>query len=487
MWENVIRQTLNKAQPDTKFKCYCKPTSPSRFKPSDDALDIEDVVVLEIDSEGVEEVYPFNDESNFDDLMEGPKALNCNLTTLANPEENVKPSPPVNSKILTRILSKTERMGLSWPKPPLDLLAQCISERPNLLKTVKSFKTSKSFRTYASFKSYIKVDNRITPEEVFLGDLDSTMYRKRRPPYVRIVSKQMVGIFITVWVRRRLRKHIQNVHVLAVGVGVMGYIGNKGTISETDAVKRNTDVHEIHKRTRFNILSNSKRIENHKRLRKHIQNVHVSAIGVGVMGYISNKIWIIESSCVSDRWWTKVPEIIPRALSWRRKAEFNQYEYFVELFCKAPIELAPTKDEVQCHWYAPSNYYFMWYVPRSPPVSIGGLYVEYLNKRSATRAAKKKSNEDPHPSECVREASLIDHVRDLESICETLLTLPKESTSEDEPDIKDYTSPKEDDGNVYCCDDNEDVPLFFMLAKPVSQQTEPFDLSVLNGFCNNLS
>ncbi|GKC24081.1 phospholipase-like, aminotransferase-like mobile domain protein, partial [Tanacetum coccineum] len=126
---------------------------------------------------------------------------------------------------------------------------------------------------------------------------------------------------------------------------------------------------------------------------------------------------IIESSCVSDRWWTKVSEIIPRALSWRRKAKFNQYEYFGELFRKAPIELVPTKDEEGCG--------------------------EYLNKRSAARAAKKKSSEDFHPSECVREASLIDRVRDLECICETLLTLPKESTSEDEPDIKDHTSPKE--------------------------------------------
>nr|GEU45748.1 hypothetical protein [Tanacetum cinerariifolium] len=166
------------------------------------------------------------------------------------------------------------------------------------------------------------------------------------------------------------------------------------------------------------------------------------------------KIWIIESSCVSDRWWTKVPEIILRALSWRRKAEFNQYEYLGELFRKAPIELAPTKDEVQCN----------------------------------CRAAKKKSSEDLHPSECVREASLIDRVRDLECICETLLTLPKEvkslrgrihkleiiiqstfyplrvfkkqetlkidvpqikyylqSTSEDEPCIKDQTSHKPDD------------------------------------------
>ncbi|GJV63821.1 phospholipase-like protein [Tanacetum coccineum] len=183
-----------------------------------------------------------------------------------------------------------------------------------------------------------------------------------------------------------------------------------------------------------------------------------------------------------NRWWTKVPEIIPRALSWRRKAEFNQYEYFGELFRKAPIELAPTKDEVQCNWYAPSNDYFMWYVPKSPPVSIGGLYEEYLNKRSAARAAKKKSSEDFYPSECVREASLIDRVRDLECICEIFPKKLSEdylqfTTSEDVPEIKDHTSPGV---KLY-------VSLFFMPAKPVSQQTDQdlsFDLSVLNGFCN---
>jgi len=37
----------------------------------------------------------------------------------------------------------------------------------------------------------------------------------------------MVGSFLTIWVRRSLRKLIQNVKVSTVGVGVMGYIGNK--------------------------------------------------------------------------------------------------------------------------------------------------------------------------------------------------------------------------------------------------------------------
>lgn len=262
VWENIIRRNLNKVQPENKFKCYSNPTSPSRFKPSEDAPDIEDEVVLETDSDGSEEeIHPFNEDSNFDDLMDGPAVQDGTLSSLLSMEavgdsekryssqktldrvncfqdsegalkENTQDSVLSNTKTLTRILSGTERIGLSWPEPPLDLLAQCVSvplERPSPLKTVKSFKPSKSFRTYASFKSYINVDNRVIPEESFIVDLnlDSTMYRKRRPPYVRIVSKQMVGIFITIWVRRQLRKHIQNVHVSAVGVGAMGYIGNK--------------------------------------------------------------------------------------------------------------------------------------------------------------------------------------------------------------------------------------------------------------------
>nr|GEY71540.1 phospholipase-like protein [Tanacetum cinerariifolium] len=72
----------------------------------------------------------------------------------------------------------------------------------------------------------------------------------------------------------------------------------------------------------------------------------------------------------------------------------------------------------------------MWYAPRSPPVSIGGLYDEYLIKRSTARAAKQKDSGEFHPDlrgrQKGREAALIDRVRNLEGLCESLLTLPKE-------------------------------------------------------------
>ncbi|GJR17101.1 phospholipase-like protein [Tanacetum coccineum] len=188
---------------------------------------------------------------------------------------------------------------------------------------------------------------------------------------------------------------------------------------------------------------------------------------------------------------------------------------------KAPIELAPTKAEFQSNWYTPSYDFFMWYASRSPRVSIGGLYGEYLNKRSTARAAKQKDMGEFHHGlrgrKKGREAALIDRVRDLEGLCESLLKLPKEvkslrgrifklesiiqvitlktnrvekkeslnkfgpqikdllkSTSEDEPDIRDNTSKIVE----------KDV---LMPTNPVSQPIYgdfSSDLAVLNGFCN---
>uniref|UniRef100_A0A0E0INP8 Inositol polyphosphate-related phosphatase domain-containing protein n=1 Tax=Oryza nivara TaxID=4536 RepID=A0A0E0INP8_ORYNI len=99
-----------------------------------------------------------------------------------------------------------------------------------------------------------------------------------KPPgnYVRVVSKQMVGIYVSLWVSRKLRQHVNNLEVASVGVGLLGYMGNKGSISISmslfqtrmcfvcshlasghkcgDQQKRNSDVDEILQRTRFSSL-----------------------------------------------------------------------------------------------------------------------------------------------------------------------------------------------------------------------------------------
>ncbi|KAK2987161.1 hypothetical protein RJ640_019721 [Escallonia rubra] len=100
--------------------------------------------------------------------------------------------------------------------------------------------------------------------------------RDRQPGnsrYCLVASKQMVGIFLTVWVKSDLRDDVRNMKVSCVGRGLMGYLGNKGSISismslhqtsfcficthltsgqkEGDELRRNADVMEILRKTRF--------------------------------------------------------------------------------------------------------------------------------------------------------------------------------------------------------------------------------------------
>ncbi|KAM0952827.1 putative endonuclease/exonuclease/phosphatase [Dioscorea sansibarensis] len=88
-----------------------------------------------------------------------------------------------------------------------------------------------------------------------------------------LLSKQMVGILISVWVRSDLLCHIRHPNVSCIGCGVMGFLGNKGAVSvrfwlhetsfcfvcchlasggkEGDEMHRNSDAMEIFSRTSF--------------------------------------------------------------------------------------------------------------------------------------------------------------------------------------------------------------------------------------------
>ncbi|XP_051126568.1 type IV inositol polyphosphate 5-phosphatase 3-like [Andrographis paniculata] len=329
-WENVIREALNRVPPATKFKSFSNPPSPSRFKPSEDAPVIEDEIVLESDSDVAEEIFPLNDDdlndlhetnNNNNDFfkpvdhqsIQSPlKKLNrSNCLRIDDPSETMEASNGQYTKKLTKTLSGTERMGLCWPERPLHLLPQQVLEKPN-----PSFNASKSFGSCSSYKS--KTDAPLLSDL----DLESVIYRRRRPSYVKIVSKQMVGILIMIWVRRSLRKHIQNLNVSTVGVGIMGYIGNKGSVAvsmsihqtlccficthltagerDSDAVKRNADVHEIHKRTRFNQLSSiglPRRIYDHERI-----------IWLGDLNYRINLSYEQTIELIYKREWSKLVE-----------------------------------------------------------------------------------------------------------------------------------------------------------------------------------
>ncbi|XP_020110188.1 type IV inositol polyphosphate 5-phosphatase 9-like isoform X2 [Ananas comosus] len=88
-----------------------------------------------------------------------------------------------------------------------------------------------------------------------------------------IISKQMVGILASVWVRGDLWQYVHHPSVSCVGCGVMGCLGNKGAVSvrfylhdtsfcfvcchlasggkEGDVLLRNSDMADIFARTRF--------------------------------------------------------------------------------------------------------------------------------------------------------------------------------------------------------------------------------------------
>ncbi|ESW23157.1 hypothetical protein PHAVU_004G023200 [Phaseolus vulgaris] len=98
---------------------------------------------------------------------------------------------------------------------------------------------------------------------------------KNNDKYTLVASKKMVGVFISVWLREEvLRKYsVSNVRVCSVACGVMGYLGNKGSVAVSmsiegtsfcfvaahlasgekkgDEGRRNHQVAEIFRRTSF--------------------------------------------------------------------------------------------------------------------------------------------------------------------------------------------------------------------------------------------
>eukprot|EP01025_Chloroclados_australasicus_P045491 TRINITY_DN497_c1_g1_i4.p1 TRINITY_DN497_c1_g1~~TRINITY_DN497_c1_g1_i4.p1 ORF type:complete len:773 (-),score=124.62 TRINITY_DN497_c1_g1_i4:468-2615(-) len=91
--------------------------------------------------------------------------------------------------------------------------------------------------------------------------------------YVRIAFKQMVGVYLSIWVKKQIVDKIRGIQTMNVATGVFGYLGNKGAVairmriydssvlfvtchlpsgeSSSDLLKRNVDFAEILKRCQF--------------------------------------------------------------------------------------------------------------------------------------------------------------------------------------------------------------------------------------------
>ncbi|KAK7330869.1 hypothetical protein VNO77_25075 [Canavalia gladiata] len=289
-WEAIIRRTLNKSsEPESKHKSYSAPPSPVLRASADVLADGIDVNTLDMMNE--EYLGTFDSDELEEEEMKNIIGIGKNLqlrkmhdmdlqTILDWPERPLDAIPQVDTNPkLRRVLSSSARIGFNWTD--------------NALKYGGGMKRS---HHSSGNLGLLWKEQQVMPEEIIdtldelsdmLSDEEDDAFLelpndkqdngignvKSYPKYVRIVSKQMVGIYVSVWVQRRLRRHINNLKVSPVGVGLMGYMGNKGSVSismslfqsrlcfvcshltsgqkDGAEMRRNSDVHEILRRTCF--------------------------------------------------------------------------------------------------------------------------------------------------------------------------------------------------------------------------------------------
>ncbi|CAK9320605.1 unnamed protein product [Citrullus colocynthis] len=143
--------------------------------------------------------------------------------------------------------------------------------------------------------------------------------------YKLISSKQMVGLFLSVWARQELVPHIGHLRVSTVGRGIMGRLGNKGCISismsvhetsfcfvcshlasgekEGDEIKRNADAAEILKSTQFTKICKKP----NKRAPERIMD-HDRIIWLGDLNYRVSLSYEDTRMLLEDNDWDKLLE-----------------------------------------------------------------------------------------------------------------------------------------------------------------------------------
>ena len=75
--------------------------------------------------------------------------------------------------------------------------------------------------------NYVEPENFRVHENLLFDDVPATTKMPGQMSYRLIASKQMVGLFLSVWARKELIPHISHLRLDSVGRGIMGRLGNK--------------------------------------------------------------------------------------------------------------------------------------------------------------------------------------------------------------------------------------------------------------------
>ncbi|XP_057520322.1 type I inositol polyphosphate 5-phosphatase 2 isoform X2 [Amaranthus tricolor] len=333
-WEALIRKTLNKtSESEADYKSFSAPPSPIlRTSSTLDAL-VDDIHIPSLEFPTDESIPKSNLELDVNELKlkgkysEEMKSLTKRIYGIDSDRRIDRPA--LSSKKLRRVLSSSGMAtGVSWLDNPLVFDPNLIPNNGGLKRIHPSFanlideQTDRPEESADSATSDDASDGFSAEEDdSFFGlpdeNLSTATDSRARPKYVRIVSKQMVGIYISVWIRKKLRRHISNLKVLPVGVGLMGYMGNKGCISvsmslyqsrlcfvcshltsghkDGDQHKRNANVHEILRRTRFSPIIDNNQPHN---IPSHDQifwfgdlNYRLNMTDSEIRKHVANKQW----------------------------------------------------------------------------------------------------------------------------------------------------------------------------------------------------
>lgn len=173
------------------------------------------------------------------------QALNSRVKCCEGPQRSysVPPSPVRHEKdvitdvpevsdveglMSTIVTEETLESSLLLQKLPNSSDGQWLSERTrakNTDQTVKDLtqnvKSAEDWLCEAN-----SPDNDVT-EETPLVNSSQILSQHSYHQYSRVASKQMVGVFISVWVRSDLRRYVNNVKVCVVGCGILNFLRNK--------------------------------------------------------------------------------------------------------------------------------------------------------------------------------------------------------------------------------------------------------------------
>ncbi|CAD5168647.1 unnamed protein product [Musa acuminata subsp. malaccensis] len=272
-WEEIIRRTLNKSlQPKALCKSYSAPPSAASMSSTPADADTHNKEAASLPTTGTDDYGKLNRKKT--NASDGGFKLDWPEYSLDTPHQVL-----TSGKRLRRVFSSSARIGLDWLEEAQVLEPRNLAINAGLKRVCHSSGNlgmlwSEQQVAADVLDSVNDISDRSSEEDAKSDEADADEQRSRpRSRYSRVVSKQMVGIYVSVWVCRRLRRHVNNLKVSPVGVGLMGYMGNKGSVSvsmtlfqtrlcfvcshltsghkEGDQHKRNSDVYDILQRTRF--------------------------------------------------------------------------------------------------------------------------------------------------------------------------------------------------------------------------------------------